>query len=91
MSELPEIYIFMAESIDGKGSGDMFEIPESDSGVKYYFDLEYSFGCKSILMGRKTFEESVGKIKLIIKELLEKILKKKIFYQNMLKKLNITI
>ena len=64
MAELPEIYIFMAESIDGKGSGDMFEIPESDSGVKYYFDYEYSFGCKSILMGRKTFEESLGENKI---------------------------
>ena len=34
--EYPDIYIYMGESIDGKGSGDMFEVPESQPGVKYY-------------------------------------------------------
>ena len=27
--ELPEVYIYMLESIDGKGSGEMFLVPES--------------------------------------------------------------
>ena len=62
--EYPEIYMLMAESIDGKGSGLMFDIPESDPGVKYYFDNEYSFGCKSILMGRTTFQEWIGDNKI---------------------------
>ena len=62
--DYPEIYIFMAESIDGKGSGDMFEVKESDPGVKYYFDNEYSFGPKSILMGRTTFQELIGEHKI---------------------------
>ena len=58
--DYPDIYIYMAESIDGKGSGDMFEVPESQPGVNYYFENEYSFDCKSILMGRTTFQESLG-------------------------------
>ena len=58
--EYPDIYIYMGESIDGKGSGDMFEVPESQPGVKYYFENEYSFDCKSILMGRTTFQEYLG-------------------------------
>ena len=56
-NDIPEIFIYMGESIDGKGSGDMFEVPESQFGAKYYFDMEYSWGCKSILMGRTTFGE----------------------------------
>ena len=56
----PEIYIYMGESIDGKGSGIMFDVPESQPGVKYYFENEYSFDCKSILMGRSTFQEYLG-------------------------------
>ena len=44
--EYPEISIYMGESIDGKGSGEMFLVPESQLGSKYYFDNEYSFGCK---------------------------------------------
>ena len=86
MAELPEIYIFMAESIDGKGSGDMFEIPESDSGVKYYFDLEYSFGCKSILMGRKTFEESIGQNKIDYTGITGENIEKKDFLSEYVKK-----
>ena len=58
--DYPDIYIYMGESIDGKGSGDMFEVPESQPGVKYYFENEYSFDCKSILMGRTTFQEYLG-------------------------------
>jgi dihydrofolate reductase len=58
--ELPEVYIYMGESIDGKGSGEMFLVPESKLGVKYYFEQEYSFGCTSILMGRTTFQELIG-------------------------------
>lgn len=59
-NELPEIYIYMLESIDGKGSGAMFSAPESKFGETYYFKNEYSFGCKSILMGRTTFQEILG-------------------------------
>ena len=63
--DYPEIYIYMGESIDGKGSGVMFEVPESQPGSKYYFENEYSFGCKSILMGRTTFQELLGDQKSI--------------------------
>ena len=63
--ELPEVYIYMGESIDGKGSGKMFEVDESKPGQKYYFENEYSFGCTSILMGRTTFQELLGNPKEI--------------------------
>ena len=56
-SEFPEIYIYMGESIDGKGSGQMLYIPENRPAIRYYFQNEYTYGCKSILMGRATFEE----------------------------------
>ena len=52
--ELPEIYIYMVQSIDGKGSGEMLFAPESKFGMKYYFENQYSWGCKSILLGRTT-------------------------------------
>ena len=58
--EYPEIYIYMGESIDGKGSGNLLLAPESRPGVRYYFQNEYSFGSKSILMGRTTFQEFIG-------------------------------
>ena len=61
--EYPEIYIYMGESIDGKGSGEMFLIPESQPAIKYYFGNEYSFDCKSIMMGRTTFEEVLSEDK----------------------------
>ena len=63
LKEYPEVYIYMGESIDGKGSGEMFLVPESQPGSNYYFENEYSFGCKSILMGRTTFEEVLGEDK----------------------------
>ena len=63
LKEYPEIIIYMGESIDGKGSGEMFLVPESQPGSKYYWDNEYSFDCKSIIMGRTTFEEVLGEDK----------------------------
>ena len=57
--EYPEICIYMGQSIDGKGSGEMFLAPESKPGIKYYFENEYSFGYKSIIMGRNTFQEGM--------------------------------
>lgn len=58
--EYPEIYIYMGESIDGKGTGDLLRVQESRPGVIYYFKNEYSFGAKSILMGRTTYQEFIG-------------------------------
>ena len=55
--EFPEICIYIGESIDGKGSGEMLYMPENRPAVRYYFQNEYTFGFKSILMGRATFEE----------------------------------
>jgi len=52
--EYPEIYIYMGESIDGKGSGDLLKAPESLFGMQYYFSHQYSWGSKSILLGRTT-------------------------------------
>ena len=63
LKEYPEIIIYMGESIDDKGSGEMFLVPESQPGSKYYWDNEYSFDCKSIIMGRTTFEEVLGEDK----------------------------
>ena len=57
LKEYPEIYIYIGESIDGKGSGEMLYISENRPAIRYYFKNEYSFDCKSILMGRTTFEE----------------------------------
>ena len=57
LKEYPEIYIYMGESIDGKGSGEMLYLPENRPAIRYYFKNEYTFDCKSILMGRATFEE----------------------------------
>ena len=56
MSELPEVYSFMIESMDGKATGDWLETPEGEICAKIYFQKEYSFDCKSILSGRTTFE-----------------------------------
>ena len=41
----------------------MFLVPESQPGSKYYWENEYSFDCKSIIMGRTTFEEVLGEDK----------------------------
>ena len=56
MSELPEVYCFMLESMDGKATGDWLDTPEGEICGKNYFQKEYSFDCKSILSGRTTFE-----------------------------------
>ena len=56
MSELPEVYCFMLESMDGKATGEWLDTPEGEQCGKIYFQKEYSFDCKSILSGRATFE-----------------------------------
>ena len=56
MSELPEVYCFMIESIDGKATGEFLETPEGIKSGETYFKREYSFDCKSIITGRTTFE-----------------------------------
>ena len=56
MSELPEVYCFMLESMDGKATGEWLDSPEGEKCGKIYFQKEYSFDCKSILSGRATFE-----------------------------------
>ena len=84
--EYPEICIYIGESIDGKGSGEMLYILENRPAVRYYFQNEYTFGFKSILMGRATFEEvlvadkKMNKIIMKVYQLI--ILIKKIFYLN---------
>ena len=84
--ELPEICIFMAESIDGKGSGEMFFAKESQPGLKYYFKKEYSFGCKSIISGRGTFEEGLKKNKIEYSNLNADNIEKKDFLSELRKK-----
>ena len=56
MSELPEVYCFMLESMDGNATGDWLDTPEGEKCGKIYFQKEYSFDCKTILSGRETFE-----------------------------------
>ena len=56
MSELPEVYCFMLESMDGNATGDWLDTPEGEKCGKIYFQKEYSFDCKTILSGRGTFE-----------------------------------
>ena len=63
MSELPEVYIYMIESMDGLGTGEYLKI--EGVAVKDYFKKHYSFGSKSILCGRSTWEEGLrGQIDL---------------------------
>ena len=63
MSELPEVYIYMFESMDGIGTGSFLE--EAGEGVTEYFNREYSFGSKAILFGRPTYEDGLpGPIEL---------------------------
>ena len=57
MSDLPEVYIYMLESMDGLGTGDFLEC--AGETVKDYFDREYSFGTKAILCGRPTWEQGL--------------------------------
>ena len=56
MSELPEVYCFMIESIDGKATGEFLETEEGIKSADTYFKKEYTFDCKSIITGRTTFE-----------------------------------
>ena len=56
MSELPEVYCFMLEWMDGKATGEFLETPEGIKSGETYFKREYSFDCKSIITGRTTFE-----------------------------------
>ncbi len=57
MSELPEVYIYMLESMDGIGTGSFLE--KAGDTVGDYFNKEYSFGSKAILCGRPTYEEGI--------------------------------
>ena len=57
MSELPEVYIYMLESMDGIGTGSFLE--KAGDSVTDYFKREYSFGSKAILSGRPTYEDGL--------------------------------
>ena len=57
MSEIPEVYIYMLESMDGIGTGSFLE--EAGEAVTDYFNREYSFGSKAILSGRPTYEQGL--------------------------------
>ena len=61
--EYPVVYVYMLESIDGKASGEVLNAPASLFGKNYYFSHQYSYGSKSILLGRSTFEIFLGWIK----------------------------
>ena len=61
--EYPVIYVYMAESIDGKASGEILDAPASLFGKNYYFSHQYSWGSKCILLGRSTFEVFLSWIK----------------------------
>lgn len=58
-SEIPEIFIYMLSSMDGIATGEYLDVAESD--VALYFEREYSFGSKSILVGRPTMEDGIPK------------------------------
>ena len=57
MSELPEVYIYMLESLDGFGTGNFLE--QAAETVTDYFNREYNFGSKAILSGRPTYEQGL--------------------------------
>ena len=57
MSELPEVYIYMLESMDGIGTGSYLEA--AGETVADYFNREYNFGSKAILCGRPTYESGL--------------------------------
>ena len=61
--EYPLVYIYMLESIDGKASGEVLDAPASKFGKNYYFSHQYSWGSKSILLGRGTFQIFLNWIK----------------------------
>ena len=62
-NELPIIYIYMAESIDGKASGEVLHTPASLFGKKYFFEHIYSWESKCFLLGRVTVEMFLQMIK----------------------------
>jgi len=62
--EYPFVYVYMTESIDGKASGEILNAPSSKFGKDYYFSHQYSWGSTSILLGRGTFQEFLGWIKV---------------------------
>ena len=80
MSELPEVYCFMLESMDGKATGEWLDSPEGEKCGKIYFQKEYSFDCKTILSGRGTFESDLMN-QLIYQNLKIQKQKEKILYQ----------
>ena len=57
MADLPEVYIYMLESMDGLGTGEFLE--KAGDAVDDYFKREYSFGTKAILCGRPTWEQGL--------------------------------
>ena len=57
MSDLPEVYIYMLESLDGIGTGSFLE--QAGETVADYFNREYNFGSKAILCGRPTYEDGL--------------------------------
>lgn len=57
------LYIYLEESNDGKARGEILNAPESKFGKDYYFSHQYSWGNKSILLGRGTFQKFLGWIK----------------------------
>ena len=61
--EYPLVYVYMLESIDGKASGEVLDAPASKFGKNYYFSHQYSWGSKSILLGRGTFQIFLSWIK----------------------------
>ena len=61
--EYPLDYVYMLESIDGKASGEVLDAPASKFGKNYYFSHQYSWGSKSILLGRGTFQIFLSWIK----------------------------
>ena len=61
--EYPLVYVYMLESIDGKASGEVLDAPASKFGKNYYFSHQYSWGSKSILLGRGSFQIFLSWIK----------------------------
>ena len=61
--EYPNIFVYMAESIDGKASGEVLHTPASEFGKNYFFDHIYSWGSKCTLLGRTTVEMFLKMIK----------------------------
>ena len=61
--EYPLVCVCVLESIDGKASGEVLDAPASKFGKNYYFSHQYSWGSKSILLGRGTFQIFLSWIK----------------------------